>query len=59
MSEVLVGVALGALARMLWEMARYAAWRGIEDEVELWKASPRGKFHGFLDGLTANPSDGG
>lgn len=58
-SSLLIGVAVGALARLACELARYAAWRGLEGEVEEWKASPRGRVHGFLDGLTANPSEEG
>jgi hypothetical protein len=55
----LVGFVAGAVARALCELARYAAWSRLEDEVEDWKASPRGRVHSFLDGLTANPSEEG
>ena len=55
----IVGLIVGAIARTACELGRYVAWRGLEGEVEAWKASPRGRVHGFLDGLTEYPPYGG
>ena len=51
----ILGFIGGALARATCELLRYAAWSGLESEVEAWKRSPRGRVHGYLDGLSEYP----
>lgn len=53
-----VGVLSGGLGRLAYELARWLSWRSLEDEVERWKVSPRGRFHAYLDGLTNPPTEG-
>ena len=55
----IVGFIVGALARAACELVRYAAWSGLENELEVWKRSPTGRVHGYLDGLSEYPPYGG
>jgi len=51
----LIGLGLGIIIRLAFEAKRYHAWDTLEDEVDEWRRSPRGRFNGYLDGLTESP----
>lgn len=46
-----VALAVGILTRLVFEYSRYRSWDGLEDEVEAWRESPRGRFNAWLDGI--------